>query len=147
MKVFLENFKRNLLSMALPSVITGMVAGIVISFFKISADFIVNISGKFNTFASTTVWHGAVCLCVVIALSLCAFFIAKKFPFSKGGGIPFSFTISQTNLKFGVIGTFFATFLSSLITFFVGVPLGVEGPSVQLGALLGCQFSKSDNKK
>ena len=147
MKVFLENFKRNLLSMALPSVITGMVAGIVISFFKISADFIVNISGKFYTFASTTVWHGAVCLCVVIALSLCAFFIAKKFPFSKGGGIPFSFTISQTNLKFGVIGTFFATFLSSLITFFVGVPLGVEGPSVQLGALLGCQFSKSDNKK
>lgn len=147
MKVFLENFKRNFWGVALPSVITGLAAGIVISFFKFSADFIVNVSGKFYAFASATAWHDAICLCVILALSLCAFFIAKKFPFSKGGGIPFSFAISQLNLSFKIIGTFFATFLSSLITFFVGVPLGVEGPSVQLGALLGRQFSKPENKK
>lgn len=147
MKGFFKLVKSEVLPVVLPSVITGLTVGIAVFLFKVAAEFAAKFSKVFYAFASKGLWQSAVCLAVITVLSVAAFFIAGKFPFSKGGGIPLAFAIGKFKLKIDAIGTFFATFVSAVITFFVGVPLGTEGPSVSLGALCGYKISKNESKE
>ncbi len=55
----------------------------------------------------------------------------------RGGGIPTSIGILRGQLPFRWLVTLVGTFGLSLLSFFIGVPLGNEGPSVQIGTALG----------
>ena len=80
-------------------------------------------------------------------LSFLAHIIHKKVPESKGGGIPRSEGILRGVLNFRPLKTLFATVFGSAISFFSGLGLGSEGPSVLIGTCLGklSLFGKNKN--
>ena len=71
----------------------------------------------------------------------------RKIPNARGGGIPTSVGILRGIISFRWLGTLFSVFFASLVTFLFGVPLGTEGPSVQIGTALGRGVSRTCAKK
>ena len=130
-------FKKVFFPLLLASAGSGFLAGALVFLFRCASTFIVMLSHLCYDFANDGIWQGGLVFTLVTVLCIGAYYIMKTAPFSKGGGIPFSVVLSSVKLKFNWFLTLAATFVSSLITFFVGIPLGNEGPSVQLGALTG----------
>lgn len=130
-------FKKVFFPLLLASAVSGFLAGALVFLFRCASTFIVMLSHLCYDFANDGIWQGGLVFTLVTVLCIGAYYIMKTAPFSKGGGIPFSVVLSSVKLKFNWFLTLAATFVSSLITFFVGIPLGNEGPSVQLGALTG----------
>ncbi len=137
MKERIRNFKKAFLPLLIASAISGFLIGAVVFLFRCAGEIIIKLSHFCYDFAENGIWQGALVFALIIALGIGAKFIMKAAPFSKGGGIPFSVFLATAKIKFNWFFTLIATFISSLITFFAGIPLGNEGPSVQIGALTG----------
>ena len=58
-------------------------------------------------------------------------------PEARGGGIPTAITILRGIVPFHWIKSILSVFGSAMLTYFCGVPLGNEGPSVQMGTAVG----------
>ncbi len=117
--------------------ITGSLAGVAITLFKFCATHIIEWSVITYTFMRSNLWLAAI---IAVALLFVAMGIAvfhKTAPNTKGGGIPTSIAILRGILTFKWYRNFFNVFFASMVTFFIGVPLGNEGPSVQIGTALG----------
>ena len=85
----------------------------------------------------------------VILLASALYLIIKYDAFCKGGGISTSITIIKNSLPFRWFSSAFLLPLAALVTFFSGVPLGTEGPSVQIGCAIGkstLNFAKKDSE-
>ncbi len=72
-----------------------------------------------------------------LVLGLVSVFAVKFLGIAKGGGIPTAIALMRGLIEFHWLRSIFATFSSALITFLAGVPLGNEGPSVQMGTAIG----------
>ncbi len=132
------------------SALSGFLTGALIFLFRCAGTFVVRLSQLCHDFAKGSIWQGGLVFVLTAVLCLGTYYIMKAAPFSKGGGIPFALVLSSVKLKFNWLLTLVATFFSSLITFFVGIPLGNEGPSVQLGALTGfgaLKVLKNENRE
>lgn len=146
-KNILNYMKNIILPCLLYSSLIGIICGFVIFFFKYLVSLIFKYSYNFYAFLHKNILSLFIGLIIVSILSLISYFIYKKFKTTRGGGIPTSIGILRGLFSFKWIPTFFGTFISSLITFFVGIPLGNEGPSVMLGTSLGrglTSFSKKN---
>lgn len=64
-------------------------------------------------------------------------FIYKRIPNLRGGGIPTSIGILRGIIPFKWVRNLIGIFGMSLVSFIIGVPLGNEGPSVQMGVAIG----------
>ncbi len=117
--------------------ITGVLTAIVITLYKTVAKAVISLS--------ETIYHGAVNQWYIIPLALIvfvalAFVVAKVYkwlPNLKGGGIPTSIGLLRGHIRFFWFKNLIGTFLLSLTNFLIGVPLGNEGPSVQMGTAIG----------
>lgn len=77
---------------------------------------------------------------VLIALGGVAILLSRAYrrePNLRGGGIPTSIGILRGQIPFRWLTTLIGTVCLSLISFLIGVPLGTEGPSVQIGTAVG----------
>lgn len=120
----------------------GSIVGAVIFFFKLLAHELEHISKGIYEKAEGNV---LVCILIFAFLLLCAFamcFIHKKVPEVKGGGIPRSEGVVRGILSFRWLPTMIFTAVGSMMSFFCGVPLGSEGPSVLIGTSLGNMCGK-----
>ncbi len=119
------------------SAITGAATGIVIFLFKIASSYVIEqsqiIYGIARKDPSQLIWLvlGAAAVGLTSALILT---LNKN---SRGGGIPTSVAILRGLIGFSWVKNLFGLFPSALLTFFGGVPLGTEGPSVQMGTAIG----------
>ncbi len=117
--------------------LTGICVGCCIVLFKFCASHVIRASGAAYTFLRAN--PGFLPIAVVIlfgAAALCA--VVYRFHSNlRGGGIPTSIGILRGLIPFRWIYNFFGVFAMSQLTFFLGVPLGTEGPSVQIGTALG----------
>ncbi len=114
-------------------IVTGFVVGITIFFFKLIAEKLEEISHHLYEGAKGSPLR---ILLIFLGLSLIAvlmYLLHKKIPEVKGGGIPRSEGIMRGILKLRWLPTFFGTLFGSLMSFFSGIPLGSEGPSVLIG--------------
>ena len=82
----------------------------------------------------------------LILLSLIMYFVHKKIPETKGGGIPKSEGVLRGTLKFRSFLTLIGTFFGSMISYMAGVPVGTEGPSVLIGTSVGDLCNKATKK-
>lgn len=119
------------------SAITGGVTAAVVVVYKFLAAKVIGLSEQFYHNIGNYIWLVPV---VIVFLFLAAFLLSKiyaKNPDIKGGGIPTSIGalrgLFNFKWKHNLIGVFFI----SLFSFLIGVPLGNEGPSVQMGTAIG----------
>ena len=117
--------------------LTGVCVGTCIVIFKFCASHIIHASG--TVYALLREHPGYLPIAVGV-LFACAVLCAVVYRFHsnlRGGGIPTSIGILRGLIPFRWIYNFCGVFAMSMLTFFLGVPLGTEGPSVQIGTALG----------
>ncbi len=117
--------------------ITGAITGAVITLFKFCAKHIIEWSEITYTFMRSNLWLAAIIAVVLVGVAIGIAIFHRTAPNTKGGGIPTSIGILRGLITFKWYRNLFNVFFASMLTFFIGVPLGNEGPSVQIGTALG----------
>ena len=124
----------------------GSAVGALIFFFKLFAHELEHISKEiYHAANEKSVIIPFVFLGLILAaVAMCL--IHKKVPEVKGGGIPRSEGVVRGILTFRWFPTFICTAVGSMLSFFCGVPVGSEGPSVLIGTSLGKMFGNFSHK-
>lgn len=117
--------------------ITGVLTALIITLYKKCASIVIGVSEKGYDFLKVNPYWIALVVVGFIGLSLLLSFLYKRIPNLKGGGIPTSIGIIRGILPFRWFTNLIGIFFLSLTSFLIGVPLGNEGPAVQMGTLLG----------
>lgn len=148
MKNYVRNYFVNLL---IPSFVfgsaTGIVTAVIICFYKLCATYVIGLSELgYRTLRGAPLWL----LCVLPALCLVAWCFSRiyaRHPNLSGGGIPTAVGALRGILHMQGWKNLLGVFTLSLPSFLIGVPLGNEGPSVQMGTAIGKGCVRSITKK
>lgn len=129
--------KNLLLPCLLFSILTGACSSVIITAFKIAVGFVLNISENAYAIARENPISLPLLIAAAAILGLVSALILTYSKACRGGGIPTSIASIRgiTGLKW--VESVFILPISTLITFLSGVPLGTEGPCVQMGTAVG----------
>ena len=119
------------------SSVTGALTGVVIFLFKFVSSRVIEISGICYSYIRSNPEFFPFLLLSCTMLGLLSAFILKFSKNSRGGGIPSSVAILRGLISFHWIHSIIILPLSAMLTYLCGVPLGNEGPSVQMGTAVG----------
>lgn len=137
----LSRFKSYIINLIVPALIFGFITGtltsVVVVLYKVCAKWIIALSETLYEALRTRLYFIPLILLAFVGLSYALTYIYKKVPNLKGGGIPTSVGILRGIITFKWLRNLFGVFFLSLTTFLIGVPLGNEGPSVQMGTAIG----------
>lgn len=133
-----SHYIKNLLLPCLTfSAVTGVFSALLIAFFKLAASAVVGLSERIYEFVRLNpMWLPA----LILGAALIGFLASLILTFShscRGGGIPTSITAIRGITGFKWLKSAFLLPISALLTFLCGVPLGTEGPCVQMGTAIG----------
>ena len=129
--------KNNFLPILLFSLITGIFTGIIIFAFKIASSAIIALSEEiFSLVRANPVFIPLLVLGAGV-LGVLSWLIIRFAPDCRGGGIPTAIFALRGHMPVTKRIVLPLTFVSSLLTYLCGIPLGTEGPSVQMGTLMG----------
>ena len=119
------------------SIITGVISALIVTAFKILSEWVIH----FSTFIYGAVRANPIWLPALIAgtalIGLIASLALSLSLSCRGGGIPTSIAAIRGMVNFKWIAGVILLPASALLTFFAGVPLGTEGPCVQMGTAIG----------
>ena len=139
------------LRMFTASAIIGAAVSLVICAYKFCAHHILHFSHSGYSLLRENLWLLPMVLAALFGISILLPKIYNRFENLKGGGIPNAILASKGKLKLSPIVDSFGAFVMSLFSFLLGVPLGNEGPCVQIGAAIssgvGNAFSKDEESK
>ena len=137
-----EFFKTEIM---LQAIFVGLVSGLLVVLFKISINFVFNLITK-HCFS----WY-LFPLITTLGGLISGFLVSKYAPEAKGSGIPY---VKSSLMHLGNltrVRSIFVKFFGGIASIGTGMPLGREGPSVQLGAgsgaLIGKLFKLSGTNK
>ncbi|MBO5287086.1 MAG: chloride channel protein [Clostridia bacterium] len=137
----LARFRNYIINLIVPALILGFMTGTLTSIFvllyKLCAKYVTEFSEIAYTFLREHLYYIPLILLAFIGLSYLLAYIYKSTPNLKGGGIPTSVGILRGIITFKWLRNLIGIFVLSLTTFLIGVPLGNEGPSVQMGTAIG----------
>ena len=127
--------------------LAGGVTGTVITLYKFAAKQAIHLSEQsYRLLRERPLWLiPAVAALAVLAWLLAA--VYRRTTNLRGGGIPTAIGVLRGAIPFRWLRNAVGVLTLSLTTFLVGVPLGNEGPSVQLGTALGQGTSALLGKK
>lgn len=138
---------KDLVSEIFKLTIMGLIVGLVVSVYKYLVFLVIDLS---QTIYSSKEWYTlfyGVILSLILAFT--AFAILRREPAVRGSGLDQLkefFNKKEKNVKWFLYIPLM--FFNSLITFFLGIPLGMEAPSTFMGAMCGYaldDFSRKDN--
>ncbi len=136
-----KSHKSYLFNIVIPAVIyssiVGVVTGAIIFFYKIIAEKLSFYSSAIYAFISGNLVYIPLFLIGLVLLAIILAKLIRFAPQAKGGGIPTSEGIIRGLITFKWLRTLVVMIVGSFISFFAGLPLGTEGPSVQIGTSLG----------
>ena len=141
------NVKNKICPLVIFPFIVGILTGVLIFAFKISASFVIDKSNEIYAFVRANPKYLPLLLIVAVVIGVIASLILKFAKECRGGGIPTAVASIRGLMPMKWVQGAFVLFGSALLTFFVGVPLGNEGPSVQMGAATGKGASNLFGKK
>ncbi len=133
--------RRYFMHQMLPAVAFGAMAGVltslVVNLYKLCARYVIHWS-ELGYGHLRTRWYLAIPLLAVMFFVAWLFgYIYRNIPNLRGGGIPTSIGILRGIIPFKWLRNVIGVFVMSLTSFLFGVPLGNEGPAVQMGTALG----------
>ena len=139
----LYHYIKNLLLPCLVfSVVAGFFTAIIVTAFKLLAEWVIHLS----TTAYTAVRENPEWLPVLIlgaaAIGLLASLLLSFSHSCRGGGIPTSIAAIRGIVSFKWVAAIFLLPISALLTYLAGLPLGTEGPCVQMGTAVGDGISR-----
>jgi len=117
--------------------LSGVVSALVVTLYKCCAKHAVSLSEIWIPFLRKNLFYLPLALLILWILSALFSRIYRKEADLGGGGIPASIGNLRGLFRFHWQKSLFGSFFLSLINFVIGVPLGTEGPSVQMGTSLG----------
>lgn len=143
-----KGYIKHLLKAGSFSIFCGAITGLLIFIFKFLAGKVGKLSMKIYDSSKENFLYVLLVILGLAAFALIMYFIHKRVPEAKGGGIPRSEGVLRGVLKFRSFKTLIATFFGSMISYMAGVPVGTEGPSVLIGSSVGdlCNKSSKQNK-
>lgn len=125
----------------LPAIAFGAMAGVltalVVNFYKLCARYVITWSEHGYAHLRTHWYWVFPLLGLMFAVAWLFGYIYRNIPNLRGGGIPTSIGILRGIIPFKWLRNVVGVFFMSLTAFLFGVPLGNEGPSVQMGTALG----------
>ncbi len=137
----IKRLKHYVLHLALPVLYYGALAGIltasIVTLYKWCAMRVIDVSLSAYALLREHLWALAIVLPVLFGVAAMLAFLYKKSPNLRGGGIPTTVGALRGLLTFRWLRDLIGVFVVSLVSFLIGVPLGNEGPSVQMGAAVG----------
>ncbi len=125
------------LNVVVLSIITGVLAGVVVTFYNILANLGEDVSRELYTLILEhpafipLLFVGLACAAIVIGT------VTKFVPMVRGSGIPQTEGAARGIVPFRWYVTLCTMFAASLACIFCGLPAGAEGPSVEIGACCG----------
>jgi len=131
----MENDKKdiyNLVKILLISIIYGSIIGVIVFLLKMGTHKLEIISKYIYEITKDKIILILLVFLLIVVLSYIMVYIHKKIPDSKGVNVYTSKTNKQENNKQN-IKSIIGIFISSLISFIVGVSVDIEGPSVIIG--------------
>lgn len=135
-------FGRSLLAPLIYGLITGVICGVFLTLFLICSKIIIHFAfGLYETRDSALV-----VVCILTLAILCCLLTAviqTLCPRAKGSGIPLAEGSARGMLRVKWLSTAAALIAGSFLSFACGMPLGSEGPSVGVGALIGDGVGKT----
>ncbi|MCH5152389.1 MAG: chloride channel protein [Clostridiales bacterium] len=147
-KDYKSYFKNVIIPVFVYGAFTGLLVGTIVYFFKWMAEFLTEKSVEIYHYAQAHLWLIPVIIAGAVALAFVMYFLQRWAPETAGGGIPRAEGVLRGLLTFRWLRTAIAVIINSWISFFAGLPLGSEGPSVLLGTSIGggtCKLPLSHN--
>ncbi len=136
-----SRYKSYLVNLIIPAFVfgsvTGVITALVVTVYKILAKHIIHFSEIGYGYLSGHLYLVPAVVAVLFLVALLFDFCYKKRPNLRGGGIPTSIGILRGLISLKWFSNLIGTFFLSLTSFLFGVPLGNEGPSVQMGTAIG----------
>ncbi len=146
-----NRFCHYFINLLIPSFVFGSVTGIataaVICLYKLCAMYVIQWSVQGYDVLRGAPWWLALVFPVLLFIAWLFARTYRKYPNLSGGGIPTSIGVLRGILPLHAMRNLFGVFAMSLTTFLVGVPLGTEGPAVQMGTAVGKGCVRSFSKK
>ncbi|MBE6535830.1 MAG: hypothetical protein E7677_04335 [Ruminococcaceae bacterium] len=132
------NYIKNLLFPCLFfSVVAGFFSAIAVTAFKLAAEFIIHLSVTvYDIVRANPVWLPILVIGASV-IGLASSFILSWSRSCRGGGIPTSVAAIRGIVSFKWLASVFILPYSALLTLLCGIPLGTEGPCVQMGTAIG----------
>lgn len=127
--------------------IVGIMTGLLVFVFKLTSSFVMHKSAEiYFMVRENPIYLPLLILGAAILGSISAVILrfAKE---CRGGGIPTAVASIRGLIPLKWAQGIFALFISSILTYITGVPLGNEGPSVQMGAAVGNGATVAFGKK
>ena len=138
MKKYHSHYIKNLLLPCLIfSIITGVISSLLVMAFKIASSHVVELSVRIYEYVRENPMLLPLLIVGAVGLGFVASLIISFSHSCRGGGIPTSIAAIRGIVNFNWIKSVFFLPISALISFLAGVPLGTEGPCVQMGTAIG----------
>jgi len=137
-----QSQKNTYLPYFLLSLAAGMLTGGLIFLFKLTAAQVVSLSEMLYALVRSQPIYLVLLLPGAALIGLLAAFILRFEPDCRGGGIPTAIALLRGLITFRWLRSLLCLFSSAMLTYLGGVPLGNEGPSVQMGTAVGCGTSR-----
>ena len=141
------SYKSKEVSTILSFVLTGIIVGLAIGFFKQAIRFVSSkMIGLISLVHDKPIYaFGIIFLFIIIGTFI--YFLSKRDPNINGSGIPIIYGMLDDEFIVDSPKTLLKKFLASTITIGSGLTLGREGPSVQIGGLIGDIIHKITKSK
>lgn len=141
----LERFRNMKHKMTLQGVLVGLLTGIVVGFFRLvieKAEFL-RTNYMLPLIGSGKLW---LLIMIVMIIAFFVYIMAKWQPLASGSGIPQAKAELRGQLKQPVYRLLIAKFTGAVLAIGAGLSIGREGPSIQLGALVGKGYARATRR-
>ena len=136
-----KEYKSYILNLIMPAVVFGFITGtltaVLVTLYKFCAHHIIDFSRLSYEYLREHLYFLPLIFLLLLGASVLFSLLYKRYPNLKGGGIPTSVGILRGIITFKWLRSIVGVFVLSLFSFLIGVPLGNEGPSVQMGTSIG----------
>lgn len=136
-KSSISHIKKTLLPCIGLSALCGAFTGALIFLFKLVSGKVIELSETIYGFVRGDIRLLPLTVIAAAVIGLFAALLLHIEPNSRGGGIPTAVAEIRGLFEFRWLRSILMIFPSAMLTYFCGVPLGNEGPSVQMGCALG----------